>query len=74
MRLSHPEQISLNLAATVDADVSRLYWFAGGSYIGDSAAGDPVAWTPPHAGRFRLSVVDDHGREDAREIEVAVVQ
>ncbi|HEY5780851.1 MAG TPA: penicillin-binding protein 1C [Lysobacter sp.] len=74
MRLSHPEQISLNLAATVDADVSRLYWFAGGSFIGDSAAGDPVAWTPPHAGRFRLSVVDDHGREDAREIEVAVVQ
>ena len=39
-----------------------------------SAAGDPVAWTPPHAGRFRLSVVDDHGRQDAREIEVAVVQ
>ena len=74
MRLSHPEQVSLNLAATVDADVSRLYWFAGGSFIGDSAAGDPVAWTPPHAGRFRLSVVDDHGREDAREIEVAVVQ
>lgn len=74
MRLSHPEQVSLNLTATVDADVSRLYWFAGGSYIGDSAVGDPMAWTPPHAGRFRLSVVDDHGREDAREIEVAVVQ
>lgn len=74
MRLSHPEQVSLSLTATVDADVSRLYWFAGGSFIGDSAAGDPVAWTPPHAGRFRLSVVDDHGREDAREIEVAVVQ
>lgn len=74
LRLSHPEQSQLNLAATVDADVSRVYWFAGDSYLGSAAPGAALAWTPPRAGRFRLSVVDDHGREDARELEVLQAQ
>ena len=74
LRLSHPDQVSLNLAATVDADASRLYWFVGGSFLGATTTEQPLAWTPKQAGRFRLSVVDDHGREDEREVEIAVVQ
>ncbi|QWP75673.1 penicillin-binding protein 1C [Lysobacter sp. K5869] len=74
MRLSHPEQLSLSLAATVDADVSRLYWFVGNTFIGSAEAGKALAWAPDRTGQFRLSVVDDHGRSDEREIEVAVVQ
>ena len=70
LRLSHPEQSQLTLSATVDADASRVYWFAGGSYLGDAAPGASLAWTPPRAGTFRLSVVDDRGREDAREVEI----
>lgn len=74
LRLSHPEQVDLDLAATVDADVSRLYWFVGDSYIGSAGPGTTVNWTPDRAGHFRLSVVDDHGRHDEREIDVALVQ
>lgn len=74
MRLSHPEQLSLSLAATVDADVSKLYWFVGNTFIGSADAGKALAWAPDRTGQFRLSVVDDHGRSDEREVEVAVVQ
>lgn len=74
LRLSHPEQITLHLAATVDADVSRLYWFLGDSFLGAVAPDRALAWTPKQAGRFRLLVVDDHGREDSRDIEIATVQ
>jgi penicillin-binding protein 1C len=72
LRLSHPEQAQLALSATVDADVARVFWFADGAYLGAARNGEALAWTPPGAGRFRLSVVDDHGREDARELEVGV--
>lgn len=74
MRLSHPEQVALNLAATVDADVTRLYWFVGNTFLGSAEPGTALAWTPDRTGHFRLSVVDDHGRSDEREVEVAVVQ
>jgi penicillin-binding protein 1C len=58
----------------VDADVSKLYWFVGESFLGTVPPEQALAWTPKQAGRFRVSVVDDHGREDARDIEIAVVQ
>lgn len=74
MRLSHPDQVNLSLAATVDADVSKVFWFVGTTFIGSADAGKALAWTPDRTGQFRLSVVDDHGRSDEREIEVAVVQ
>ncbi|MFQ6310007.1 penicillin-binding protein 1C [Lysobacter capsici] len=74
MRLSHPDQVNLSLAATVDADVSKVFWFVGNTFIGSADAGKALAWTPDRTGQFRLSVVDDHGRSDEREIEVAVVQ
>ena len=52
--------------------VNRL--FADGSYLGSSPPGEALGWTPTHAGSLRLSVVDDRGREDAREIEVGQAQ
>jgi penicillin-binding protein 1C len=74
LRLSHPEQAQLSLAATTDADVDRVYWFAGDGFLGSSRAGTALAWQPPRPGHYRLSVVDDHGRSDAREVEVNVEQ
>jgi penicillin-binding protein 1C len=72
LRLSRPDQRQLSLAATVDADVERVFWFAGDSYLGTSRAGVPMAWTPDRAGQWRLSVVDDHGRDDSRVVDVIV--
>ncbi len=72
LRVSRPEQSQIDLEASADADVARLYWFAGASYLGDSAVGEALAWTPPAAGRHQLRVVDDHGRVAEREVEVVL--
>lgn len=73
-RLSDKSPFALVLAATADADATRLFWFAGNTFIGTAEPGKALSWTPDRAGHFRLSVVDDRGRADEREIEVAVVQ
>jgi penicillin-binding protein 1C len=72
LRVARPEQSQIHLEASADADVARLYWFAGSSYLGDSAVGAAFAWIPPGAGRHRLRVVDDHGRVAEREVEVVL--
>jgi penicillin-binding protein 1C len=74
VRLSHPEQAQLTLTATTDADVSKLFWFAGDAFVGSSKPGYALAWQPPRPGHYRLSVVDDHGRHDAREVDISVEQ
>ncbi|NZA26843.1 penicillin-binding protein 1C, partial [Luteimonas sp. SJ-92] len=73
-RLSRPQQSAIELSASVEAGVQRVFWFAGDDYIGTSAPGEPASWTPAQAGRYRLSAVDDHGRADTREVEVTVAQ
>ncbi|MGH8031165.1 MAG: penicillin-binding protein 1C, partial [Luteimonas sp.] len=74
LRLSRPQQAAIALSASVDADVSRVFWFAGDSFIAATAAGDTATWSPGRAGSFRLSAVDDHGRADTRDVTVDVVQ
>lgn len=58
------------LSAVADADARILYWFADGALLGKSVSGKPFFWTP-RAGRSTVRVVDDQGRGDAREVEVA---
>ena len=72
LRVSRPEQSQIDLEASADADVARLYWFAGSSYLGDSPVGGALAWTPTGAGLHHLRVVDDHGRVAEREVEVVL--
>ena len=72
LRLSRPRESAIELRATVDADVARAFWFAGNTYIATTTRGGSAQWIPEREGRFRLSVVDDHGRVDARNVEIAV--
>ncbi len=74
LRLSRPQQSRISLSATVDADVARVFWFAGDNFIAATRAGGTASWSPGRAGRYRLSAVDDHGRADTREVVVDVVQ
>jgi hypothetical protein len=46
--------------------VARAFWFAGNTYIATTARGGSGQWIPDREGRFRLSVVDDHGRVQPR--------
>ena len=62
------------LRATVDADVSRVFWLAGDSYIATTNVGGSATWVPQREGTYRLVAVDDHGRSDTRMVEVVVAQ
>jgi penicillin-binding protein 1C len=53
---------SIPLSAAADPGVSRIHWFAGASYLGSAAPGEPFLWEPEQAGELELSAVDDRGR------------
>ena len=74
LRLSRPQESAIELRATVDADVRRVFWFADDRYIATTGAGKPGLWNPAREGRYTLSAVDDHGRADRRVVEVVVMQ
>lgn len=64
----------VNLQAVTDGDASEVFWFADQTFIGSAKAGASLAWKPPFAGNFTLRAVDDLGRSDSRELQVAVLR
>ncbi len=59
----------LPLSAVTDADVTTLYWFLNNTFLAKSERDQPFIWNPK-PGKYLLRVVDDHGRSDAREVEI----
>ncbi|HZR78616.1 MAG TPA: penicillin-binding protein 1C [Chthoniobacterales bacterium] len=49
------------LRAKVDADVQKIYWFAGKKFIGQAAPGEFIGWDAD-TGDYELTALDDHGR------------
>lgn len=66
------ERLSLN--ANADGDVRALYWFVDDGYVGKSAPGIALGWTPSRPGRFMVSAIDERGRADRRELRVELVR
>ncbi len=64
---------TLQLNATAGPDITSLYWFADGAYVGSSPPSTALAWAPTHTGDVSLSVIDDHGDTAGRNIRVAVI-
>ncbi len=65
---------SVTLSATLDGGARQVYWFANDRYLGGSPGSGALAWKPDTPGRFVLRAVDDRGRSDVRDVNVAVVQ
>jgi penicillin-binding protein 1C len=65
---------SIPLVANADSEVHRLHWFVDESYVGTATPGIALAWNPTHSGRFVVRTIDDRGRADSRELNVAVVR
>ncbi len=63
---------SLVFRASAAAGVTRLYWFADGSFAGTSTPGVGLRYTPKVAHEILLSVVDDLGGRAERRVRVAV--
>lgn len=73
LRRSRPDE-TLALEADAAGDVSTLYWFADKDFLGAAAAKQHgLNWRPRQAGRFRLTVVDDHSRSAGRHLIVEIV-
>lgn len=69
VRANSPMKISIPFSVVTDADVNTVYWFVNDVYLGKSHRDQPFLW-PIKAGKFVVRVVDDHGRSDARDMNV----
>jgi penicillin-binding protein 1C len=65
---------SIPLAANADSEVRRLHWFVDDSYIGTGTPGVALGWNPQRSGHYIVRAVDDRGRADSRELDVALVR
>ena len=64
----------LLLRAEASASSGNLYWFADNALIGQTKPSETMSWSPPHAGKYGLRVVDTNGNTDTREITVESVE
>jgi penicillin-binding protein 1C len=64
----------ITLSATSGGTSRQVHWFANDRYLGGTPGSGTLAWKPGMPGRFVLRAVDDQGRSDARDVNVAVVQ
>lgn len=69
--VTRPGDTVITLNAAGSADVTDFFWFSGETFIGRSAPGDNLLWTPP-GGVSWVSVVDNFGRSSR--IKITVVQ
>ncbi len=69
VRANSLNESSIPFTAVTDADVHSLYWFINDVYLEKTQRDQPYLW---HAkpGKYTVRVVDDHGRSDARDINV----
>lgn len=70
---SHSQRQSLPLKAEVSPGVERLYWFAGGEFIGQSKPNQALPWSPK-AGHWQLQVLDDAGRSSSCKVTIERIQ
>lgn len=68
------QRSALSLRADAASGAGNLLWFADGVLLGQVRAGENLNWTPPHAGRYVLRVVDANGLADSRELLVETVE
>lgn len=71
VRANMQNNTQIPLTATADADVNTLYWFINETYLAKTKRDQIFFW---HAkpGKFVIRVVDDHGRADARDINIKI--
>lgn len=71
--ISRPEGTVITLRASGDADATFFFWFSGHEFIGRSAPGEEIVWTPP-GGAVTVRVVDNFGRSASRAITVELTE
>jgi hypothetical protein len=57
------------MQARTEADVKRLYWFAGKAFLGVSTLREPLHWRPT-PGAYQIVVLDDQGRSSLSKVTI----
>lgn len=69
VRANSAQKAEIPLSAVTDADVAAVYWFINEAYLAKTKPDEPFLWQAK-PGKFVIRVVDDHGRADARDINI----
>ena len=64
IRSTDGENRGLSLRAEAEADVRKIYWFAGKTFLGSSAASETLNWQP-QSGTYNIVALDDYGRSNS---------
>lgn len=72
LQASDAKRREIPLRADTAPGVNRVFWFAGSRFLGASDPSTPVMWAAA-AGKWRVHVLDDHGRSAAVEVRVEMV-
>jgi penicillin-binding protein 1C len=70
IRANRDDKNKIVFSATADASVGMLYWFFDDEFIGSTEPLSSLDFVPKKAGKFNISVIDDHGRVDKRDINI----
>lgn len=73
MRASQKGEEKLSSMVTTDAASRQVCWFIEEKFLETAKSGETFFWKPK-PGTFVVRVVDDHGRADARDIAVDVIE
>ncbi|EDY18733.1 Penicillin-binding domain protein [Chthoniobacter flavus Ellin428] len=60
---------TISLQARSEADVVRLYWFAGKAFLGATSARETLPWRPA-PGKYHIVALDDRGRSSTSTVTV----
>lgn len=69
VRANQEQKTKVPFTATTDADVSDLFWFINETFLAKTRRDQPFFWIA-RPGKYIVRVVDDHGRSDARDLEI----
>ncbi|WP_131764261.1 penicillin-binding protein 1C [Legionella drozanskii] len=69
VRANSVHNTEIPLTAVTDADVASIYWFINEVYLAKTRPDEPFFWKAK-PGKFVIRVVDDHGRSNARDINI----
>lgn len=72
LQASDAARQSIPLRADTAPGVGRVFWFAGPRFLGASDPASAIMW-PAAAGKWRVQVLDDHGRSAEVEVKVEMV-
>jgi penicillin-binding protein 1C len=62
---------TIALSARCEADVAKLYWFAGKAFLGAVSARESFHWHPA-PGEYRIVALDDRGRSSTSAVTIQV--